>query len=835
MRQHPIGNGTLTARIPREVAAVMDALQLRGATTDALAGLSKAEWEHLLEFCDVAHLTLQLAQLNSTDFPVWVRDRVAKNLADNEQRFERIRASYEEVAVAFQRAGVPFVVLKGFTQAPEYVRQPRLRMQSDLDFYCPRQEIAKGLAALERIGYRQTGSDEYYQNADHVPTMARVGNWKWRGNSFDPEMPVSVELHFCMWNSSVSTIAIPEVEGFWERRVIRTIDDLSFPALNPVDHLAFAALHILRGVIGGDWVIHHVLELASFLQNHAKDDKFWREWEEVQSQRVRNYTAIAFALAERWFSCAVHARVRAAIDSVRPAQNRWIEKFGGFPLEVMFRRNREGRLLQLLLTESWSARRRVLRNVVLPGSLVALSRAPLAPRFRVSRPVSSNRLIANIAHQSRRVFGAGAAILAFVLHATGLWFSTRSLRREFWLFLVASFFFNLGFSVYFFLFNLFLVGHGYREAQLGVLTSAMAAGNLAGAWPAARLIRRSGLKRALVTCILFTPVVLSTRLFWLPLGEQVPFAFLSGIALSLWAVCFAPMVAKTATEEHRALAFSLVFSVGIGVGALGALIGSSMPTWIVAAAQHVRLHVAAPDRTTLILACIFAALAIVPAASLRLSKSTTSASQERLLLSKPLMRFIPAVAIWGLVTTSFSPFANVFFAVHLKMPLHQVGAVFSISQLIQVIGVLCVPLIFRRWGLTQGILFTQLATSACFLALAASRLSLVSASVYVALTASQWMNEPGIYSLLMKIVPEEQRGGAAASMSFTLGCAQLVSAALAGWGFTRFGYPVVLSTIAAIAVVAAVLFRTIPRRTEHSTSTAFPKDSQDRISPLPQA
>ena len=36
MRPYPIGNGTVSPRIPREVAALLDALQLEGSNTDAL-------------------------------------------------------------------------------------------------------------------------------------------------------------------------------------------------------------------------------------------------------------------------------------------------------------------------------------------------------------------------------------------------------------------------------------------------------------------------------------------------------------------------------------------------------------------------------------------------------------------------------------------------------------------------------------------------------------------------------------------------------------------------------------------------------------------------------
>src|ERR1700684_3378694 len=45
--------------------------------------------------------------------------------------------------------------------------------------------------------------------------------------------------------------------------------------LSPVDHLAYIALHILRNILLGDWIVHHVRELAVFLHSHADDDGFW--------------------------------------------------------------------------------------------------------------------------------------------------------------------------------------------------------------------------------------------------------------------------------------------------------------------------------------------------------------------------------------------------------------------------------------------------------------------------------------------------------------------------------------------------------------------------------
>jgi predicted MFS family arabinose efflux permease len=368
------------------------------------------------------------------------------------------------------------------------------------------------------------------------------------------------------------------------------------------------------------------------------------------------------------------------------------------------------------------------------------------------------------------------------------------------------FFFDFGVSIYFFFFNLFLSGHGYSEAQMGLLTGTMAAGNLAGAIPAAALIRRKGLRYALVVCLVAAPTVLCVRSLSPFFPIQVALAFLTGLSLCLWAVVISPITAALTTERERPLAFSLVFSLGIGVGAVGALAGSRMPGLFSRAVGDAA--VLAPDQLTLISACCIAAFALIPATRLRRCGSVLPPRPGS--LSTPAVRrILPAVGIWGLVTGSFAPFGNVFLATHVRLSLHNVGMVFSMSQLCQVAAVLCAPLVFRRIGVPKGVFTMQMATATCFMLLALTIHPIAAGTVYVALMGMQYMGEPGIYSMMMNVVPEEARGGASASMALVLGAAQLIAAACAGWAFTTLGYPRTLGIIAMIAVIAGLLFRTV--------------------------
>jgi hypothetical protein len=418
----------------------MDALQVEGANTDALLMLDDADWRRLLEFCDLAHLSLALAQLDLSGFPQWVIDRLERSVLDNTQRCERVHAAYAEAATALEKAGVSHIVLKGFAQAPHFVSESRFRFQSDIDLYCQKDQIEAAQAALMGIGYGPVGGIDYGA-ADHVPTFSRPENWQWRGNAYDPEMPPSIELHFTLWNENISLIELPEVQHFWERRVTRRSGRVEYPALNPVDHLGYLALHILRGVLYGDWVIHHVHELATFLRNHSRDAEFWSQWCKTHSTNLRKHEVIAFCLARSWFSCTLPDVIRGEADRLPEAQKRWLDRFGGAPLEAMFRRNKDGRLLQLLMATRPGTRQSVIRGALFPRRIQTID-GPLVTvdNRRARKSLSTNRYWGYLNYLVRRTAVTSMANASFLFHTLRVWLSMRNLSKQFWLFLVASFF-----------------------------------------------------------------------------------------------------------------------------------------------------------------------------------------------------------------------------------------------------------------------------------------------------------------------------------------------------------------------------------------------------------
>jgi hypothetical protein len=429
MRAQPIGNGLLTANVSEHFAAVVEALQFQGASADALRSLDDAGWQKTLQLCDDLHLALPLGLKAWRGFPNWVSDRLHGNLADTVQRFDLVQSTYRETAAALNKAGTPHVVLKGFTLAPDFVPAPQFRSQCDIDIYTLNEHVGRAVGALRRIGYKPF-LDGDFRDADHVPTLGRPFEWKPTSNRYDPEIPLAIEIHFCLWNAGVSLIALPEVEEFWNRRVMRKLGALSFYGLHPVDQIGYFALHILRDVFLDSSFMHHALELATFLDSRSGDEAFWRDWSSLHSPRLRQMQAISFALASACFSSRVPEAVREQIELLPASQRTWIENCGGDLLARSFHRSRDGRLLQLLLTESFESRRRVLWRALSPGTISSPRRvAKWAEHPMATRKASGNRTFTYLAYLASRAAFQCGAILRFMAHGLTVYASRFTARQ----------------------------------------------------------------------------------------------------------------------------------------------------------------------------------------------------------------------------------------------------------------------------------------------------------------------------------------------------------------------------------------------------------------------
>ncbi|HEY3990138.1 MAG TPA: MFS transporter [Acidobacteriaceae bacterium] len=401
------------------------------------------------------------------------------------------------------------------------------------------------------------------------------------------------------------------------------------------------------------------------------------------------------------------------------------------------------------------------------------------------------------------------------------WIRQQKLSRGFWVFFTAAFFFDAGFSVYFFLFNLYLLDCHFSDRSIGLIAGAMTFGSLAGTLPAGVLARRVGIRPLLTFCFLAAPVAGVLRAVWIWEPAQVVMAFLAGIAMSGWGVCFLPAVARLTTEENRTSAFSLIFSVSIGTSMLGGIVCGFLPHWLRIAG--ISMQAGQVKRGILLVSCGLALIGLLPAMRLRLPSPSSEnvADQRRLAHSWThlrryhpfLLTYLPLMALWSAVLAAFTPFANIYLSRDLHISLERIGLTFSVIQAVQLCMGLVTPVVFRIFGLVKGIVVTQLIAAFSLASMAGARQGRLAIALYVCFSAAQWMSSPGLYNLLMNETPDRERSTAAAAALFCNALAGAAATAGAGILFTRFGYPSILLAIAAMAVTVAILFLIlIPRR-----------------------
>jgi MFS family permease len=390
----------------------------------------------------------------------------------------------------------------------------------------------------------------------------------------------------------------------------------------------------------------------------------------------------------------------------------------------------------------------------------------------------------------------------------GLWLKMRSFpgqfSRGFWIFFAAAFFFDFGFGLFFFLFNLYLTDLHFNERILGILTGTLTLGNVIGTIPITILARRFGLQKLLLFCFIAAPLICVVRTFVLWMPAQIGLAFFTGIALSSWPICFSPAIAKFTNEQNRVTGFSITFATGIGLGTLAGVAGGYLPE-LMHRARHPGSLVA-NIRIVLQLACVVALLGVWPVLKLRLGAPERTEHRRIRVFHPFLLWFLPPFVIWNIVTGSFPPFAAVYLQQHLGIGLQHVGVIFSVSQLLQFTAVLLSPLLYRKFGRIIGIGFAQAMTAAALLCMGWAHSVPLAVAYYFTYSAMQWMTGPGIYSFLMDHIPDEERSTASAIQNMSGAICQAATAAITGSCIVRFGYANLLFGNAGAALLASALF-----------------------------
>jgi hypothetical protein len=383
------------AHAPVHILAAIEAVQFREPKMKRLANLRGIERRRFFEWCDRRQLSLMLPEVCGSQLPDWVAEELQRKTASYLARYDRLTTELFEIVRAFQEANLEFVMLKGLSHAPALTPEAKWRAQGDIDFWLMGKSVFKARDVLSGLGYVPL----LHSKARHLAPMGKPSSWKWRGDLFDSEMPISVELHYELWSDETEHIRAPGVEGFWERKTIRNFNGYDIPVLCDVDLIGFSALHLLIHLLHGELPLQRAWEIARFLETHTKDNQFWTSWEELHPMALRRLETVIFNLVGHWFGSDTHPRSKA--ESLKAEVQTWLNDCKLAPLTREWRPNKSEIWLHLALIEDswhkWCVLFRRLIPMSLPGfnDRADLQKSMLTKLFRIS-PLLASRLVRHV-------------------------------------------------------------------------------------------------------------------------------------------------------------------------------------------------------------------------------------------------------------------------------------------------------------------------------------------------------------------------------------------------------------------------------------------------------
>jgi hypothetical protein len=317
----------------RELAeAVVGCLRLGGEGPDVtgLRHFKARDWRRTFRWLDRSGLTLYLLRrlhdLGATELlPPTIVARLEGNATENRRRLDYIANEFASINQRFQRAGVNFAVIKGFSLVPEFCPDASLRAASDLDYLVDKTSLRVAKRVLEEAGYcAQRFSDIHFAFGRPSSKIPKLSD-----DPYSCETKPLVELHLAFCNGNENRVLVNEPEFRLDQTVNHNWQGLRFPVLKEEDALVLQILHVFQHTLDC-WVkLCWLLEIGYFLKEHPSHTQFWDRIDVRQREVpcLAEFAAIVMGLANRVFAAPMPPIAEKWMQCLRPGARVWLAHY----------------------------------------------------------------------------------------------------------------------------------------------------------------------------------------------------------------------------------------------------------------------------------------------------------------------------------------------------------------------------------------------------------------------------------------------------------------------------------------------------------------------------
>jgi hypothetical protein len=337
-----------------------------------LSEFNPKDWARTEFWLDASGLALYfLDHVQSTGIEdavdMFVIKRLQQKLADNKNRRAAMFDEFATLNLMFERAGVHYANLKGFTLSPDSCPNPVLRHQLDFDFLVSPEHLAVCRSLLEEKGYVLTATTR--QTWEFKGGTLNVSSMK---DHYKATSHLSVELHFTPdATDSVEIVRDPRLDrlGSW------ACPEGTFPALSAADQIVGQALHILGHLRGEGTRPSWLLEFRHHVLVNRTHKSFWREVGMLAKSHPNAATALGLSilLTTELFGSFSPPELNAwTLNTLPFGVKLWAERYGRDAVLA----DTPGTKLYLLLESELSRERKIQPQKSTMQRLIPLHRAP---------------------------------------------------------------------------------------------------------------------------------------------------------------------------------------------------------------------------------------------------------------------------------------------------------------------------------------------------------------------------------------------------------------------------------------------------------------------------
>jgi hypothetical protein len=336
-------------------------------------------WKSLYGWLDASGLAIYLLERIRTlrleaALPASVLHRLERNASDNRGKTSQMREEFFRVNLAFQKARLSYVNLKGFTLVPDACPDACLRCQFDLDFLVDSADVSRCEEVLRELGYRLAGNGnnvkEFKVGGERLPSV---------NDLYKAKPQRAVEIHFA---EPTKQRGMGRKSEMLSRRLLRKFDGSNFPVVSDSDKFVGLSFHLFKH-LSGEWTrASWILEYANFIDFHQDDEELWREAEKwaASDSELRAVIGASAFIAHRIFGSNLSGTLAEIVQQLPKTSRLWIERYGEAVVVAKFPGTKHYLLLQRSHSSGRDMRQQKGRGKLFPLHLPA--RIVVAPQGR---------------------------------------------------------------------------------------------------------------------------------------------------------------------------------------------------------------------------------------------------------------------------------------------------------------------------------------------------------------------------------------------------------------------------------------------------------------------